>query len=108
MACAAMRTFAKVKSSAITPRQPSVPNRMAISGELDLEGLDKAAQSVLLKPFYDFPDVLRTVARTQQQGVFGFDQNQVAHSDRGDEFVPAPEIVPLGIQRERRSAGNIR
>src|ERR1700726_3695154 len=30
MACATMRAFAKVKSSAITPRQPSVPKRMEV------------------------------------------------------------------------------
>src|SRR6202034_4605644 len=105
---APLGTFAYVKSSAITPRQPSVPNLMAISEALELWGLDKAIQPLVLEPFHDFAHVLRTLARTKQQRVLGFHEKQIVHADGGDEFLWTPEKVALRVERKGRARRHIR
>src|ERR1700691_3440066 len=108
MAYATRRTFASVKSSAITPRQPSVPNRISLTREKvyamagatrrrratrasdDQEnsqpgsarrvGLKQFAAFALFEPFHDLADVLRTLSRADQQRVPCFDDDEVANS----------------------------
>ena len=72
MACATLRTFSYVKSSAITPRQPSVPNLISAAAFSDLSRFDNPApvsalqqllRLLFLEPFHDFADVLRALAR---------------------------------------------
>src|ERR1041384_8751968 len=49
VACAMRRTFSKVKSSAMTPRQPSVPNLMGVFCMLS-QFLDRGRQVQRLVP----------------------------------------------------------
>src|ERR1700730_2462761 len=107
MALATVRAFAKVKSSAMMTRQPSVPNlicgarfwaadcsRTVILPKSIREGrvapraalacLQQVLSAALFEPFHDFANVLRAMARADQQGVRSFDHDEVAYADGGD------------------------
>src|ERR1700689_2527098 len=64
--------------------------------------------ALFLKPLHNFADVLRTVTGAEEQRVVGFDEDEIADADGGDKFLRAPEIVAVGIERERSASGNIR
>src|ERR1700761_5763180 len=128
MALATMRAFAKVKSSAMIARQPSVPNLMGVISFTEAVGsvagdcvggvilrkvyakeqsrkephwlaLKQVFSAILLEPFHDFADVLGAMARANQQGVRRFDHHQVADSDGGDEFRRAPDEVSFRFEQ---------
>ena len=42
----------------------------------------------------DFGYVLRVLAVAEENGVGGFDQDQIFHADGGDEFFGTPEVIP--------------
>ena len=50
MPCAANRTFSKVKSRAMSPRHPEVPNLIEVTGELSAEGLRISSRA---RPFLE-------------------------------------------------------
>src|SRR5215471_9179750 len=80
-ACATRRTLPKVKSSAITPRQPSVPNLIWVGIEvLKVTGLAGA-----LERLDDLANVLRARPRNDQQRVFRVDDDHVLQPDSGDQ-----------------------
>src|SRR2546429_9367948 len=108
MAFATTRAFAKVKSSAMTPRQPSVPNRIeVIVGEYTrcellannrIGLLEEIFLSLVFQPFHDFSDVLCTVARADKQRVGRLDDDQVAHTNRRHEFRWAPQKIAFRVK----------
>src|SRR5690348_12077853 len=106
MAAATRRTFSKVKSSAIMPRQPSVPN---LIGSIHIPQVNKSVASVsseqlgqllVAEVFYDLAHVLRMLARGYQNGVFRLDYNHIAHAYGSDEFFGRVHIIAFGIQDE--------
>src|SRR5690348_16039043 len=84
--CATRRTDAYVKSSAITPRQPSVPNLISGSGTafrvtgLQVLGFPSPAQG-LDHCFH----VLRSRSRTHQQRVVSVDDDHILEPYRRDQ-----------------------
>src|ERR1700676_2779540 len=121
MALATVRAFAKVKSSAMMARQPSVPNlicgalRLGIgcrcgvillgsireslnAKRAALACLQQVLAAALLEPFNDFADVLRAMAGADQQGVWSFDHDKIAYADSGDEFRWAPNKIAFGFE----------
>src|SRR5216684_843249 len=110
MAYATLRTFPNVKSSAITPRHPSVPNFNSVISAATLNPFrlsDQRPLSVLVQPFHNLADVLRAVPRANQQRVARFDNDDVFHSDRRDEFPGAPEEIPIGVESLERPGGYV-
>src|SRR5260221_1696500 len=103
MDCATTRAFAKVKSSAMMPRQPSVPNLMeSIYVDAKYTRREHFANSrigllkeifpaLLFEPFHDFADVLGAVARADEQRIGSFHDNEVTHANGGHEFRRAPQ-----------------
>ena len=98
MACATVRAFAKVKSSAMTPRQPSVPNliedmsagksiRDAKHSQNSRIGLlEEVFPALRFEPFHDFSHILGTVAWTNQQRIGSLNHDKITDADRGHEF----------------------
>src|ERR1700722_16764834 len=70
--------------------------------------LQQAGELLLFEPFDDLADVLRALARAEQEGVVCFQQNKVLPSYRGEKFPGCPEIISAGVQGERRAGGNVR
>ena len=62
---------------------------------------------MVLEVLDDASDVLGAVAGTEEQGVVGFDEDEVVDTDGSDEFRGAPEIVAFGIEGEDRAGGNV-
>src|SRR5712692_3998533 len=110
MAYATLRTFSNVKSSAITPRHPSVPNFNSVISAATLNPFrlsDQRPLSVLVQPFHNLADVLRAVPRANQQGVARFDNDDVFHSDRRYKLIRTPEEISIGIERRERPGGYV-
>src|SRR5882762_8982600 len=111
MACATMRAFAKVKSSAMTPRQPSVPNliedmcagksiREAIYSQNSRIGLlQEVFPALRFEPFHDFANVLGAVARADEQRVRRLNHDKITDADGGHEFRRTPQKIPFRIER---------
>src|SRR5579859_1905599 len=102
MPCATRRTDAYVKSSAITPRQPSVPNLISGSGTafrvtgLQVLGFPGPAEGV----DHAF-NVLSPRARAYQQRVLGVDDDHVVEPDRGDQAAVAEHHAVARIDEDR-------
>src|SRR4029077_18139544 len=97
MAWATTRAFAKVKSSARMPRQPSVPNRIAVmecqytrwaelGKQAGLAGIQQMFLLLFCQFFHDFADVMGALAGTNQQGIGGVHDDEVVNANGGDEF----------------------
>src|SRR5438477_12983606 len=114
-----MRAFAKVKSSAITPRQPSVPNliedmcagksiREAINSKNSRIGLlEKFLPALRFEPFHDFSYILGAVARADKQRIWCLNHHQITDADRGNEFGRAPEKIAFRIKRVALSGKDV-
>src|SRR5437879_8044061 len=89
VACATRRTLPNVKSSAMMPRQPSVPNLICWAIGLKVTGLPSPLERV-----DDLAYVLRAIAPADQQRVFGVDDDQVLQPDRRDEAAVAEHQAP--------------
>src|SRR5690242_2456280 len=61
--------------------------------------LKEVFPSLFLEPFHDLADVLRTVARANEQRVSRFDDHQFADANRGHELGRAPQKISLRIKR---------
>src|SRR5580658_3886715 len=98
MALATMRALAKVKSSAMMPRQPSVPNLIAVmsGGEKytrsgigakqpDWPALEKILAPPLFEPFHYVAHLLGAVTGTDKESVGGFDNDEIAHANDSGE-----------------------
>src|ERR1700723_3387354 len=70
-------------------------------------GLKQGFLFFLFEPFDDLGDVLGATARAEEDGVVGFDQNQIADAEGGDEFLRGPEKIPGGIKSEGWAGGEI-
>src|SRR5215475_1008982 len=121
---ATRRRLAKVKSSAMTARQPSVPNliwparsggsetgpeRLVISSHCPRpnkvaplgRGIsDQFGQILLVQILHDFAYILRILPGGDQQSVFGLDHHNVVDPDYGDKFSRSVHVIPAGIQSE--------
>src|ERR1700719_272090 len=122
MAFATMRAFAKVKSSAMMARQPSVPNLICTglswatgcscctiipprsiregpgAPRAALACLQQVLAATLFEPFHDLADLLRAMARAYQQCVRSFDHDEIADADSGNEFCGAPNKIAFGFE----------
>ncbi len=54
----------------------------------------------VIQVLHHFADVLRLLARSDQQGIIGFDDHQVIHAHGCDKFPFGMNKVPLRVQRE--------
>src|SRR5579864_9495330 len=79
--CATRRMFPNVKSSAITPRQPSVPNLIVVA----IFGLKVTGLARPLESFDHLAHVLGARARAHEQRVLGVDDDHVLEADRGHQ-----------------------
>src|SRR6266853_3457878 len=59
------------------------------------------------EPLHNLADILRAVARAEQQCVLGFDDNEIANPDRGDEFLGTPQEIAARIERHEASGGYV-
>src|SRR5229473_3261327 len=110
MAYATLLTFSNVKSSAITPRHPSVPNFNSVISAATLNPRrlsDQRPLSVFVQPFHNLADVLRAVPRANQQGVARFDDDDILHADRRYKLIRTPEEISIGIERSERPGGDV-
>src|SRR5438046_9366587 len=90
MPCATRRTDAYVKSSAITPRQPSVPNLISGSGTaFRVTGLQVLGFPGPTKGIDHCFHVLGPRAGAHQQRVLGVDDDQILEPDRRDHTAGA-------------------
>src|ERR1700730_7351347 len=116
MAKATLRTFSNVKSSAITPRQPSVPKRIVFTGNSICERatrakrreLEQFLQAMLLEPFHHAPHILCAFPGTDQKRIGSFHHNQIRDSYSGDELRGAPDEISACIESEHAAGGNVR
>src|ERR1019366_1411088 len=107
MALPTRRTLSKVKSSAMMPRHPSVPNLICAAINLPWSkfaiykaGLDQPLELLFVEVLDHFAHVLRMFARGDQQRIVGFDDDQVLHPHDCDELPLGVNEVPLRIQRK--------
>src|SRR5450432_2732059 len=103
MAAAAVRTFSKVKSSAMTPRQPSVPNLMGLASLMALAA-DSSAFALYQVDTLDrrqaldhLPYILATVAGSHQDGVLGLNHHDVVDAHEGDKLLWTVRVVAVRI-----------
>src|SRR5881409_882062 len=104
VAWATRRTLPNVKSSAMMPRQPSVPNFICCAGiaRLKVSGLAGALQGV-----DDPTHVLRPGARNHQEGVLGVDDDHVLEADRGHEPVAAEDQAAGRVHEHRLAVDGV-
>src|SRR6266403_5574674 len=119
MDCATTRAFAKVKSSAMMPRQPSVPNLMEsiyvdakyTRGEQFANSriglLQEVFPPLLFEPFHDFANVLGAFARANEQRVGRIHDDQVVHTDQGGNFSRARDEIAAGVEGVARSGEHV-
>src|SRR5690349_15939546 len=105
MALPTRRTLSKVKSSAIMPRHPSVPNLICVAidscfASVNSGGLHQPLHLLLVEIFHNFADILRMLTRGDEQGIFRFDDDEIADPNRCDKLVLHVNEVPRGVQRE--------
>src|SRR5215472_14526632 len=84
MAPATRRTLSKVKSSAITPRHPSVPNLISVIPVL--YRLGQLCPLLLVEMFHNFSDILGAIECSNQQCVIGLNHDQVVDANDGNEL----------------------
>src|SRR3954469_671596 len=77
------RTFSNVKSSAMTPRQPSVPNLISCA----IGRLNQFLHLLVVEVLHDLADVLRVLAGGDEQGIVGVYNHQVLHPNHRYEFL---------------------
>src|SRR6266851_8049739 len=95
---ATRRTLANVKSSATTPRQPSVPNLIwsATLSRLKVAGLTRSLERV------DDPlHVLCSRARNHENSILGVDDDHVLEPDRGHQPAIAQDQAPMRVHQHR-------
>src|SRR2546425_7620441 len=102
VACATRRTLPNVKSSAMMPRQPSVPNLICWAIGLKVTGLPSPLERVDHLAY-----VLRAIAPADQQRVFGVDDDQVLEPDRRDEAAVADHQAAGGIDEHGFSVDRV-
>src|SRR6476646_2630852 len=98
--CATRRTFAYVKSSAMMPRHPSVPNLMS---EVIWSGSKVTGFACPPERLDDLPHVLRARSRAHEKRVFRVDDDHVLEADRGDEAPLAEDHASACIDQDRLS-----
>ena len=108
MAAAAMRTFAKVKSSAIMPRHPSVPNLMGCDLPcfvylcIRCHARSRIVRDSLRYQFlHHFAHILRVFARGDQQGIVCLDDHEVVHAHQRNELLRTVYIIATRIDEPR-------
>ena len=57
-------------------------------------------QFFLVQIFHDFTNILRLIAGSDQQRVFGLNHDQVIYAKRRHKFARRMNVVPLGVEGE--------
>src|SRR5579864_8434342 len=97
VAWATRRTLPYVKSSAMIPRQPSVPNLICcVKGFLKVAGLAGPLESI-----DDLANVLCARAGTHEQRIFGVDDDHVLEPDRSHQPAAAEDKTAGGVDEHR-------
>ena len=100
------RTFSNVKSSAMMPRQPSVPKMIRLMAS-SMSDTSVGVRAACGKFLHHSPDVLRALPRADQQGVRRIDDDQIANPDDSDELIWAPEEIARRVQRKDASRRDV-
>src|SRR6202790_2141811 len=109
MACATMRAFANVKSSAMMARQPSVPKRIELicieytrydisAHRPDWLSLQQILALLVFEPSHDSANILGALAGADQQGVGSLYHDEIAKADGRDEFRGGGQKGSLGVE----------
>src|SRR5277367_6798373 len=69
--------------------------------------LEEGFEFLLLEPFHDFGYVLGAAAGAEEEGVVGFDQDQVMDAEGGNEFFGGPEKIARGVGGESGAGGKV-
>src|SRR5713226_6907374 len=59
------------------------------------------------EPLHNFANVLRAVTGAEQQGLVGFDDDEIANPDSGNKFLGAPKEVAVSVERNESSGRNV-
>src|SRR5438477_1322367 len=119
IASATMRAFANVKSSAIMPRHPSVPNVIGVISRSIREGrkqkraalarptlqifrplqpqLQKLLNLLFFQPFHNFTYLLRSLSRANQQRFRCLPDHQIIHPDARHKSTWTVDIVAVRL-----------
>src|SRR3954454_11719649 len=110
MAPPTRRTFSNVKSSAMMPRHPSVPNLIVFlrsslvmslqSSSVAGDSSHQLVQLLFVQVLHHFADILRLRPCRNQECVFSFDDYQIVHPYNGYEFSRRVDVVAHRIQRK--------
>src|ERR1700681_4827368 len=109
MACATIRAFANVKSSAMMPRQPSVPKRIELicieytryditAHRPDGLSLQQILALLVFEPSHDSAHILGALAGADQQGVGNLYHDEITKADGRDEFRRGVQKLSLGVE----------
>ena len=66
---------------------------------------DQFFQLLFVEVLYDFAYVLALIASCDEQGVLGFDDDEIIHSDKGNELFRMYEVA-FGMEGEAIGRGN--
>src|ERR1700722_6042100 len=107
MAAAATRTFAYVKSSAMIPRQPSVPNFTTVVSAISTRSssnppLDQGVPSPPPQLRHYLAHILRPVASSDQQRVLRLHDYQITHPNQCNHFARRMNVVAGRIDRDAK------
>src|SRR6202162_1756939 len=95
--CATRRTFSYVKSSAITPRHPSVPNLICVG----ISGLKVTRLARPPERLDHLPNVLRARPGNHEEGVFRIDDDHVLEADRGHQPAVTQDQAASSVDQDR-------
>src|SRR5579872_6825034 len=117
MYCAApwatRRTFAYVKSSATTPRQPSVPNLIGVAPLIESKVNGRPRSQVgraylqvarlpgALERLHHLADVLGAGPWAHEDGVLGVHDDHVLEADGGHQALSAEDEAPCRVDQDR-------
>src|SRR3954471_23161602 len=90
------RTFSKVKSSAMTPRQPSVPNLISCA----IGRLNQFLQFLFVEMLHDLAYILCMLTRRDEKRVIGVYDDEVPHTHNSYKLFWRMDEVAGGCQRQ--------
>src|SRR5713226_3336977 len=59
------------------------------------------------EPLHNFANVLRAVTGAEQQGLLGFDDDEITNPDRCNELLRAPQEITARVERHESSGRNV-
>src|SRR6202007_660455 len=73
-----------------------------------VDELEQFLQTLLLEPFHHASYILGAFARTDEQGVGSFHNNEIGNPDCRDEFGGTRDEISAGIEGQDAAGGDVR